>query len=353
MSKRLAEYVGSRDNNYNLIRFIAATLVLISHSYALATGESKLEPLREWLGITWGIIAVDIFFVTSGFLIAYSFFNRKSLSSFVWARFLRIYPGLLVAILFCVFIVGLFFTTDSAYLYLTNEQTVKYFFKNITLVFGIEHQLPSVFHETPHRYLVNASLWTLPYELTMYCALAIAGIAVIYVNSVLKVDIMTFAFITMPLLGALLTITNHFYNFAPENITRLFALFFMGAAFYLFRNKIFLSHKLTMLMMLAIAVSLLNADIFYITFFLSLPYLVFYLAYIPNGKIRAFNKMGDYSYGIYIYAFPIQQSIAMLIPNVSISTMIWASFSTTIIFAFLSWHLIEKKCLALKKAKIF
>lgn len=104
MGNLISKYTKSRNNNYNLIRFLAATLVLFTHSFALTFGSGTAEPLRNTLGITWGTIAVDVFFVTSGFLIASSFFQRNNVTAFVWARILRIYPALIVALLFCVFV---------------------------------------------------------------------------------------------------------------------------------------------------------------------------------------------------------------------------------------------------------
>ncbi|WP_372340911.1 acyltransferase family protein [Paraglaciecola sp.] len=64
----LSSYANGRDNNFNLIRFIAACLVLFSHSFALVLGGGLHEPLRGFLNMTLGTIAVDIFFITSGFL---------------------------------------------------------------------------------------------------------------------------------------------------------------------------------------------------------------------------------------------------------------------------------------------
>ena len=135
MSRALSTYTTSRDNNFNLIRFVAALLVLHSHSFALALGSGDAEPLRNTIGMTWGIIAVDIFFITSGFLITSSYFARNNLLFFAWARILRIYPALIAAILFCVFIVGLWFTTHSAWEYLTSGQTLKFLLKNVFFVF--------------------------------------------------------------------------------------------------------------------------------------------------------------------------------------------------------------------------
>lgn len=107
MGTVLSEYTNNRDNNFNLIRFIAASLVLYTHSYALVIGTGDAEPLRNSIGMTWGSIAVDVFFVISGFLIASSFFERNNIVAFVWARILRIYPALIVAIIFCVLIINI------------------------------------------------------------------------------------------------------------------------------------------------------------------------------------------------------------------------------------------------------
>jgi peptidoglycan/LPS O-acetylase OafA/YrhL len=76
--------------------------------------------------------------------------------------------------------------------------------------------------------------------------------------------------------------------------------------------------------------------------------LVLALAYLPGGFIRHFNRFGDYSYGLYIYAFPVQQSIAALIPGVGVAAMIALSFVVSLLLSIMSWHLIEKRALALK-----
>jgi peptidoglycan/LPS O-acetylase OafA/YrhL len=82
MSSLLSSYANSRDNNFNLVRFIAATLVLFSHSFAIAYGSTDAEPLSNIVGMTRGNVAVDVFFVTSGFLITISCFARNNLLVF-------------------------------------------------------------------------------------------------------------------------------------------------------------------------------------------------------------------------------------------------------------------------------
>ena len=89
MGNLLSTYTNKRDNNFNLIRFIAAVLVLYTHSIALALGKGAQDPIWPITGTTWGNIAVDIFFIVSGFLITSSYFSQNNLIAFVWARVLK------------------------------------------------------------------------------------------------------------------------------------------------------------------------------------------------------------------------------------------------------------------------
>jgi len=81
---------------------------------------------------------------------------------------------------------------------------------------------------------------------------------------------------------------------------------------------------------------------------LSIAYLLFFVAYIPAGQIRKYNRLGDYSYGLYIWAFPVQQSVAALIPGVSVVYMILISAAVSILLAIISWHIVERRALSLK-----
>tara|TARA_Y100000296_G_C5178082_1_gene261373 strand:- start:561 stop:1667 length:1107 start_codon:yes stop_codon:yes gene_type:complete len=349
----LSHYANDRDNNFNLMRFIAATLVLISHSFALALGSSEFEPMKTTLNITWGSIAVDIFFITSGFLIAKSFIFSKNILSFAWARLIRIYPGLIVVIALTVFVLGPVFTELTITDYFSQKQTLKYLIKNTLLIFGIEYNLPGVFLNNPSGPAINGSLWTLPYEVKMYALLAIALI----VSRSLGNKVINFKGKYFILLLAFIAFNSHiansFFDFSQSNFLRLFTMFFVGSAFYFYKDKILLSSKLALILFIAVMIAPFNKEAFYIVYCFALPYLVFYLAYIPRGKIRAFNNFGDYSYGIYIYAFPVQQVVAALITNVSVVEMIVISFFVTLFLAALSWHLIEKHSLKLKRNPFF
>jgi peptidoglycan/LPS O-acetylase OafA/YrhL len=343
----LSKYTNNRDNNFNLIRFIAASLVLYSHNFPLSGIGG--EPFVKYLGISGGEIAVDIFFISSGFLIAGSFFERNNIGAFIWARILRIYPALIMAVFFCTFIVGLFFTKESWLSYIDDPIIYKFFVKNITLLFGVEYYLPSVFNENPYKNAVNGSIWTLPYEIKMYSYLAISGIILNYLEKFIGNWLVKISFLLVAVFVIITYILEHFNLPTQEPFFRLFLMFFTGVAFYLWRGYVCMSKSVFIVLIIILSISIVfNKQLFFIGYIIFLPYLVFYVAYIPSGFVRNFNKFGDYSYGIYLYAFPVSQSIAAVIPNISLIKMVCISFIVTFLLSILSWHLIEKRFLKIK-----
>jgi peptidoglycan/LPS O-acetylase OafA/YrhL len=348
MSDYLSSYSASRDNNFNLIRFVAASLVLFSHSFALAIGSASAEPLKSTIGMTWGDIAVDVFFVTSGFLITGSHLSSQSVFAFAWARVLRIYPALIAATLFSVFVLGLWLTTAGTMEYLLSSQTYKFLLKNSILIFGIEWALPGVFTDVPWKYAVNGSLWTLPNEIAMYAMLAVVLGVTGGLTRWMKCWSTRNVVLLIAAVSTALHIALYFYPVFDKTFTRLLSMFFTGAAFYFWRDKIRLLPLIALIGFLILMISAMHKNVFFLLYCMLLPYLVFFVAYVPSGGVRNFNKMGDYSYGVYIYAFPVQQSVASLIPGVSVSMMIFVSFAVTLILAVISWHLIEKRFLKMK-----
>ncbi|KXI26825.1 acyltransferase family protein [Paraglaciecola hydrolytica] len=345
MKKYLADYLSGRNNNFNLVRFIASIMVLVSHSFVIVTGSKYSEPLRVSLNMTWGSIAVDVFFISSGFLIYNSFQRKKSLLSFTWARIVRIYPALFFCVIFTVFAIGIVSSELPPDNYLLSNQVYVYLIKNILLITGIEYQLPGVFLNTPLNNMVNGSLWTLPYELLMYLLLALFLISLKLINS--NSNIPLFLLITVIIL-ATVNICIHLTPNLSSSLIKLTFFFFCGATYCAYANKVKLSFRYFILSLVVIIITAFNKDIFVFGYFIFLPYVIFYLAYIPSGFILNFNKLGDYSYGLYLYAFPIQQIIVFQIPNITISQMIVYSFICTLVLAILSWQLIEKRALKMK-----
>lgn len=349
---RLSELARGTDNNFNLLRMGAALAVLITHSFVLAIGSGDAEPLRGSLGMTLGSISVDIFFVTSGFLVTGSLLTKQNSIEFIWARVLRIFPALIAMLVLTVFGLGCFFTSLPLSSYLADAKTYAYLLKDATLITGVTWSLPGVFHGNPYKDVVNGSLWTLPYEIYMYEILATVWI-VLWVVKASRVRLFHIAILTaVGTAGVLLLVGRFTFNAPSEGgFVKLFFMFFSGAAFHVLKERITISHRMFWLFLIALLASALtNSKLFFVIYRLTLAYLVFFVAYVPSGPIRNYNDLGDYSYGVYIYAFPIQQSIAALVPGVSVLSMILISTLATFLMAALSWHLLERRALGLKRA---
>lgn len=347
----LSNVINSKDNNFNLIRMLAAFAVLFSHSFALATGNAANEPLRTIIGITPGHIAVDIFFITSGLLVARSLFYRKNLFEFAMARALRIYPGLVVAVAICI-IIGALVTHLTINEYFSSSLTLHFFLKNSFIILGDAQSLPGVFDTAPFDHSVNGSLWTLPWELRMYALLGIFGFFTLILNLVYKANWLAVSVLCFFTFCAANYFHYHFFTEIRGEVYKLFrfgTIFFYGAVIYLCKSKITLRPLLLWSCVVILTITSYNHDIFFILYTVLLPYIVLYIAYIPKGQIRKYNSFGDYSYGLYIYAWPVQQLIAITIKDVSVLQMVILSAVFTFACAYLSWHFVESKALKLKQ----
>lgn len=341
----LADYMSGHDNNFNLLRFFAALLVLVTHSFALSTG--IYEPLRDDFGVTLGSIAVDMFFITSGFLVTGSLLYRQNLPDFLLARALRILPGLWASLALTVLIVGLFLTEYSLRAYFFDFQTWKFLVKNAVLLKGIVWDLPGAFLHNPGNSAVNGSLWSLPSEVEMYLLLAALWLVVGWFKRN-TVQWVSAACVAIAVAATAISLA-YYHDAAQSNFIGLGAMFFTGAALYVLRTRVVISHTLAISLIVAVLLSaLLSRPVFNVLYRLSLPYLVLYLALVPGGGIRQFNRFGDYSYGLYIYAFPVQQALAQLWPGINSYQMIAVSLVVTLVFAVSSWHVVEKHVLSFK-----
>lgn len=340
----LRNHVDGRDNNFNLIRLVAATMVIFSHSYVLA-GKIGQEPLAWLFGMDSSHVAVHIFFVISGFLIMASYSKSPSLLGYAEARFLRIFPGLFVAILFCALIVGGQFTSLPLQDYYSNREVWEFIRVNSALIVDkvqLRYALPGVFPNNPN---VNGSLWTLPYEVWLYIAFGVLGML-----RVLKKRSVTNSFLVVVLLMYLISrypFENQLESLTVHNFGRFSLYFFAGVAMHV--NCQIIPLRLLPVILLGIgSVSARGTPIHGLVSFVALVYSVIWFAYIPSGWIRNYNKLGDYSYGVYIYAFPVQQSIVFLVGDIEPLMLFVLALVLTLPLAIVSWHLIEKPALALK-----
>ena len=344
---RLSEYAVGRDNNFNLIRLMAALSVLFSHSVAALGLPSSREFFFDHLGLSLAEMAVDVFFVTSGFLVAGSLVNRGDVIAFLWARALRIYPAIWVMLILTVFVLAPALTTLPLADYFASPKTHDYFVKCATLIGGVRYSLPGVFETNPLHGEFNGSLWTLPIELRLYCYLA-AGWLVLAAAPAIRLRAMSIAAPIAACAFLVLILRGRLFG-APFNAadTRVF-MFLYGTTLYLWRDKVPMRPAILFAALACLLIASVNEQAFFVVYVVSLAPLVLHLAYLPKGRVLAFNDWGDCSYGVYIYAFPIQQTLAFLFPGMPLIAMILVSAAITLGVAALSWTLIERRALALK-----
>lgn len=333
---RLSDFTQGRDNNFNLIRLTAAYAVLVSHSFALPLQPGAADPALGLLGMTLSSIAVDVFFLTSGFLVTASLLNRQCTIEFVWARVLRIFPALLAMLLLTVFGLGLFFTSLPWPDYLADPKLYKYLTKCLTLLAGVAYELPGVFEGNPYTKAVNGSLWSMPFELRLYAILA--GLWLI-LRIIPRFRAPAFKLAILGGVGlAGVAVGLHQFGIIKHGgqFAKLALMFFTGGSFFILKEKIRLSWPVFYGLLAILALAAFHKPIFFCVYLATLPYLLFFAAYVPSGLIRHYNQWGDYSYGIYIYAFPVQQSTIALLPGVSVLSVVLISSGMTLLFAMLS-----------------
>lgn len=337
---RLSAVSGGRDNNFNLLRFLAAALVILTHAFYF-TAHTAAEPFHRLFNRGFGDAGVDAFFVLSGFLVTKSW-QERSLPEFAWARCMRIYPGLWASVLLTVLLAGLFFAAVPALQFWLSRDTLAYIAHNTLMLphFGARLRLTHALRGTTAAF--NASLWTLPLEIEMYLTLAVLGV-------VFGVRARYAA--ALALLGVAFVVAGRLW--AAENDMliahgRFLYFFFIGSLAWLLRARIALSSPAALALMGAVLVTLLLTPSFaarQVALALALPYLLLWFAYVPAGPIRAWNRLGDYSYGLYIYSAPIQLAVATLGVGATPAVNFAASIFIALTFAIASWHLIERPAL--------
>lgn len=341
----LREAAVGRDNNFNLIRMVAATAVLVSHGFALRSGDPSTEPLHSLIGMSLGTIAVDVFFASSGFLVTASMLRRGSAVDFARARILRIYPAAIVACLLTVSLLGPAVTTLGLREYFASLTTWEYLLKGVTMIGGVSFHLPGVFESNPYPRAVNGSLWSMPWELRMYALLLVlwigAGIA-----GAARMSCFRGGVVSIAVLGVILACVHELRPVANTQGIGLLAMFFVGGACHLLGDRISLPRwggPLALGVVLGCGVA--GPEAFSLAWIACAPYLILWCAYMPSRTIRVYNRLGDYSYGVYIFAFPVQQLIMRVNPEIGMISFTLFAFGISVGLAAFSWHLVEKPCL--------
>ena len=337
-------------NNFDFIRILAAILVLIGHSPILFKNQNfSFDPLLKIFGYPAHLLGLFIFFIISGFLITKSWETKKNTFEFIISRIVRIFPALLFTIVCTTFILGPLFTTHSLVEYFQSEITYKQLL-NLTL-FRVYYELPGVFEFNPYNYAVNGSIWSLAYEFTCYLLILFWGYGQLFKSKWigLSVFIVTVVLLTM--------FKNDFVKNTPiipllglntDRMIEFLIVFFTGSIFYQFRKIIFFNWiGYLLITILVIAARMYQLPLIFNTIIIA--YLTFGIVFSKKIKLNRIGKYGDFSYGFYLFAFPIQQMIAYLFPkDTNLLILVIISILLTFVAAIISWNFIEKPSLKLK-----
>lgn len=313
-----------RSRNLDLLRFALASGVIVSHAWPLSLGPGTAEPLEHLTGQSLGGWAIGVFFFISGLLITASA-ERKTLTDFWIARARRIVPGLGVALF--VTLALAFASGSTAGLH----ETTSWFLRALTLV-SIEHRLTDAFATNPYPEVVNGPLWSLFHEVLAY------GICVAFVRVggarnakavwALLALAVAICFVQEELSGRAAT-------FAP-----LFASFALGMAVYIWRDLI-ASRLLTIVFLLALASIVPEALGIGLVGFA----LVVFAMRAPIVMLR-----NDVSYGMYIYGWPIAQTLVAILPGIAPMPLAVLGLLATYPVALMSWQFVERPGLANRRA---
>ncbi|HWU04490.1 MAG TPA: acyltransferase [Novosphingobium sp.] len=331
---------GGRPSGFDYIRIVLALTVVVWHSVVTSYGLGFQDQLL--LGPARIVFAsmVPMFFAVSGFLVSASLSRTHSIFAFLSLRAIRLIPPLLVASAVTALAVGPLFTITPLGNYFADGHVAAYFLN----AFGIiRDHLPGVFLNNPLPNIISGQLWTIPYEMGCYLAIALLSLVGLLRNRrlfLLVVISLQLAFLGRALLGGPIVETT-----VPSRT--LILCFLAGAALYRYRDKV--PHSPAM----AVAAGTLHVALLLIprgSYLLALPasYLVIYAGLLTPRRTWVVTS-GDYSYGIFLYGFAIQQAMMALFP--------WArawywnlalSVPPICIAAYASWHVVEKHALQLR-----
>ena len=344
----ISDYAVGKDNNFTLLRLLAAALVVFTHSLAALGRPWVADAFLAGFGRTYGEAALDMLFVTSGFLVTASLLLRPNLIEFYWARLLRLYPGLWVMLIVTTFGLAPFVTTLPLREFFSSRMTWDYLWKCATLYSGIRFSLPGVFESMPLRNEFNGSLWTLPVELRMYVYLGITWLAFAFTPKFRLRGVSWFA--PLAAIGYGASVAHARLSGGPFSGADVAVFMWLyGSAVWYWRHKIPMSWGVlaALVAVLAIAGSL-DQRVGFVAYLLCWAPIVLHIAYLPGGFIRRYANMGDYSYGVYIYAFPAQQTLAFAFPGIGFAGLLASSAAIAAACAGLSWHFVEKRALRMK-----
>ncbi|KPQ15422.1 MAG: putative acyltransferase [Rhodobacteraceae bacterium HLUCCO18] len=321
-----AALASGRTGNLDTLRLLLAACVVVSHAWPLALGPGTPEPLAGLTGHALGGWAVALFFFLSGLFVTASA-ERRSAAAFWSARARRIVPGLGAALLVTLSLAYASGATAGS------TEAASWFLRALTLV-SIEHRVTGAFAGNPYADVVNGPLWSLFHEVAAYavCFLFVVAGGARHPRAVLGL-------VVLSAMAALVaeTLPGRIATFAP-----LFFAFALGIAAHVFRDRVALRPVAALLFVPVIP-------------FLPWPFAVAILGYACLAiALRApeLSLDGDFSYGVYIYGWPVAQTVVHLQPGIGPWTLALTSLAATAPFAMASWYAVERPTLGRRRMAV-
>lgn len=322
----------TRDNALNAVRLLLACLVVVGHAYVLGYGQPPpVAGIHER--------AVEGFFTISGFLIAASR-ARLAIGPFLWRRALRIYPGLWGALLVTAVVIAPIGAAIAGDDYSWTD-AASYVVSNAAAWFqqwGIGGGPSGV----PFPGVWNGSLWTLTYELGCYIGFGLLVGAVRHRAAPAAVGVLAVTTSLLVLDPAVMQV------FVVAQGVRLAGFFAAGALMFHLRDRVPHSAPWAVTAgLVVVSLWLVGARAFIAIAPLAVAYLLLWLSSTLPTRIGSRN---DISYGMYVYAFPVQQLLVVAgFPSLMApALLVVASLVFTAPLAGLSWAVLERRCLSIR-----
>lgn len=334
--------------NVNFIKFIAATMVILSHAFPLANGSSD----KEWFIVltnnqySMGNIAVAIFFFYSGLLITKSLEKNSNLKHYTINRLIRILPPLMAVVLLCTFVLGPLTTSLSVSKYFANSVTWRYLLNGLLV---LNHNLPGVFENNVYPGAVNGSLWTLPLEALGYIICYI----MFHFHLTQEKPMKILMFLAFPCTLAIMILSKYTALGVVYSIVLPVLMFFAGMFYYLLRDKIPMDLKYFILGILIILVTNFTGTLL-LGLFIAFPYILAYIGFSCKKLPDFLGNLGKISYGTYLCAFPIQQYLVWYFGgSMNIRLNILLAIPLSMLGGWILYWGIEKKInIKMKKVKL-
>lgn len=349
----------TRDNHFNLLRMLLAAGVLLGHCFTLTLGDRVFDG-EPWFVFTLhkrilGTTCVLGFFIISGFLVSQSLERSASLVTYFRARLLRIYPAAIVCALLTGLVLGPPVSKESFFDYLQMPGVARFIVDAATFRrFDVTVALPAAFVGNPVPYVANGSIWTIPWELFCYVLLIPFGLLLYRSQHRWLRAASVLVLATLALAGSV----EYALRSLPNGIARpiaFFGFFSIGvlgrAALSRWRPRALIT-ALAFCALLIIARMETDAPVMVV----ALPFLfgivLLNAATQLPARWLAYNKLGDFSYGLYLYAWPVQQTIVYVLPGITPWRLFALAFPVSLLLAVGSWRLVERPALRLKAEAI-